>query len=83
VLAVLLFMVARAACRARGVCEGWIRSAMTRRDAAVLYGPAAGVILASDFTPRSASWPTAVAAVLVFLLFAGTGLALSARADRR
>ena len=29
-IAVVLGLVARAACRARGVCEGWIRSAMRR-----------------------------------------------------
>jgi hypothetical protein len=86
VLAVLWVMVARAASRARGVCEGWTRSAMTRRDAVVLGGPAAVVILASAAASKFASWPSwspAVAAALVFMLFAGTGLTLSARAARR
>jgi DNA-binding MarR family transcriptional regulator len=45
-----------------------------------LYGPATAVIFTSGLTSRTAAWPSAVAAVLVFLLFAGTGLALSARA---
>jgi hypothetical protein len=82
-LVVLVITATRAACRARGVCEGWARSAMTRRDRAVLYGPATAVIFASGLTSRTAAWPSAVAAVLVFLLFAGTGLALSARPGRR
>ena len=82
-LVLLVVIATRAACRARGVCEGWARSAMTRRDRAVLYGPATAVIFASGLTSRTAAWPSAVAAVLVFLLFAGTGLALSARAGCR
>jgi hypothetical protein len=48
-----------------------------------LYGPATAVIFTSGLTSRTAAWPSAVAAVLVFLLFAGTGLALSARAGCR
>jgi hypothetical protein len=86
VLAVLLVMVARAAGRARGVCEGWTRSAMTRREAVVLGGPAAVVVLASAAASKFAAWPPwvpIVAAVLVFMLYAGTGLTLSARAARR
>jgi hypothetical protein len=86
VLAVLLVMVARAASRARGVCEGWTRSARTCREAVVLGGPAAVVVLASAAASKFASWPSwspIVAAVLVFMLFAGTGLTLSARAARR
>jgi hypothetical protein len=86
VLAVLWVMVTRAACRARGVCEGWTRSAMTRRDTVVLGGPAAVVVLASAIASKFASWPPwspAVAAALVFMLWAGTGLTLSARAARR
>jgi hypothetical protein len=83
VLGVLLVMVARAASRARGVCEGWIRSARTCRDAVVLGGPAAVVILASAAASKFASWPPIAGAALVFMLFAGTGLTLSARAARR
>jgi hypothetical protein len=87
VIAVLLVLVARVACRARGVCEGWTRSAMTRREAVVLYGPAALVIVASaavaKFATWSSPWLPIVAAVLVCILFAGTGLTLSARAGRR
>jgi hypothetical protein len=86
-LAVLLVMVARAACRARGVCEGWTRSAMTGREVVVLYGPAALLILVNavifKVAPSSWPWAPAAAAVLMFLLFAGTGLMLSARATRR
>jgi hypothetical protein len=84
--AALLVMAARAASRARGVCEGWTRSAMTWRDRAVLSGPAAVVVLASAAASKFAAWPPwvpVVAAVLVFMLFAGTGLTLSARAARR
>jgi len=86
-IAVVLVLVTRAACRARGVCVGWTPSAMSRREAAILYGPAALVILASAaavrFAAWSSPWPSIVAAVLVGALFAGTGLTLSARADRR
>lgn len=86
-IAAVLVLVARAACRVRGVCEGWTRGAMTHRDAVVLYGPAALVILASAAVSKvavwSSPWPPIVAAVVVGVLFAGTGLALSARADRR
>jgi hypothetical protein len=86
-LALLLVMAARAACRARGVCEGWTRGAMTRREAVVLYGPAAVVILANavifKVAPSSWPWAPAAAAVLMFLLFTGTGLTLSTRAARR
>ena len=83
VLAVLLTVAARAASRARGVREGWACGAMTCRDAVVLYGPAAVVILAGAAGSKFASWPPAAAAVLVFMLFAGTGLTLGARAVRR
>jgi hypothetical protein len=86
VLAALLVMVARTASRARGVCEGYTRSAMTWRDRAVLSGPAAVVVLASAAASKFAAWPPwtpIVAAALVFMLFAGAGLTLSARAARR
>jgi hypothetical protein len=82
-----LVMVARAAGRARGVREGWACGAMTFRDSAVLYGPAALLILAGAATlklaPWSAPWPPVVTAVLVFILIAGAGLARGARAARR
>jgi hypothetical protein len=86
VVAAVLVMTARMACRVRGVCEGYTRSAMTWRDRAVLSGPAAFVVLASSAASKFAGWPpwaSAVAAVLVFTLFAGAGLTLSARAARR
>jgi hypothetical protein len=52
---VLLVMVARAASRARGVCEGWTRSAMTCQEVIVLYGPTAVVMLASAAVSKLAS----------------------------
>jgi hypothetical protein len=86
VIAALLVTVARAAARARGIREGCVRSAMTRRDALALGGPAALLMLAGAFmsklAPRGA-WPAAVAAVLVFAVYAGTGLTRSARAARQ
>jgi hypothetical protein len=82
VIAVALVYVAYAAARARGVCVGWVRGAMTTRDWMVLYGPATLVIAASSAGSRFASWPPIVGAVLVFGLFAGTGLAQSARIPR-
>ena len=46
VVAPALYAVARVACRARGVCEGW-RGAMTPRETAVLYGPEILLMLAN------------------------------------
>lgn len=83
VVAVTVLRLTVAAGRARGVCEGWTRSAMRWPEVTVLYAPATAVILASAFVPRSAWWLAVVGAVLVFVLFAGTALALSARAARR
>jgi hypothetical protein len=86
VVAALLVVTAHAASRARGVCEGYTRSAMTWRDRAVLSGPAAAVMLAGAAASKFAAWPAwapIVAAVLVFALFAGTGLTLGARAARQ
>ena len=86
VVVVAVVGLARAASRARGVCEGWVRSAMTWHDALVLYGPAAAVILAGAVVSRFAvwsPWPPFVAAAVVFVLFTGTGLRLSGRAARR
>lgn len=86
VVAVSLVYVVRAAGRARGVCEGWMRRGMTRPEALVLYGPAIVVILANGFVARYGTWlPWApiVAAVLVFALFVGAGLTLTARAARQ
>jgi hypothetical protein len=80
--AVLLSAVARAGCRARGICEGYVRSAMTMRDTLLLYGPSALVIIAAAAAWHVVSWAPAVAAVVVFALFAGTGLVLGARAAR-
>lgn len=79
VIAVVLIVVARAASRIRGVCEGWTHGAMTLRDSVVLYGPAAVLIMASAVVAKFVPWSSIVAAVLIFVLFAGTGLAMSAR----
>ncbi len=85
VLGGLLITVDHAASRARGVCEGWIRTARTHRDGIVLGGPAAVVMLAGAAAAKLAPgpWLPAVTAVLVSVLFAGTGLTLSARAARQ
>lgn len=83
VLGVLGAVLAVAVGRVRGVCEGWTRIAMRWRDVVVLYGPTVVVITAGGLTSRLAWWPPVTAAVLGFVLFAGTGLALSARAARR
>jgi hypothetical protein len=86
VVAVGLVTVAHVAGRVRGVCEGWTRSAMTVREGLALYGPAAVVILADAVAQRLgwwSPWSPIVAAILVFGLFAGVGLTLSARAARR
>jgi hypothetical protein len=69
--------------RARGVCEGWVRGAMRSREVAVLYGPAVAVALGGAMGAKVGWWWPILAAVLAFTLFAGTGLALSARAARR
>jgi hypothetical protein len=82
-IAAVLVIATYTASRARGVCEGWVRTAMTHRDRLVLNGPPAVLIIAGAAGSKFASWPPIAAAVLVFLLFAGTGLALSARAARR
>jgi hypothetical protein len=77
-----LIIVARVASRARGIREGCQRSSMTLRDQVVLGGPAALLILAGAAASKFVSWLPAVAAVLVFVVYAGTGLMLSARATR-
>lgn len=82
-LAVVLVTAAHAASRARGVCEGWTRTAMTRRDRLILNGPPAILIIAGAAGSKFASWPPAAAAALIFVLFAGTGLTLGGRAARR
>ncbi|HZR53173.1 MAG TPA: hypothetical protein VFB06_27125 [Streptosporangiaceae bacterium] len=82
-VAAALVIIALAAGRARGVCEGWAGGAARQRERIVLYGPAALVILAGAIASKFASWPPVAAAVLLFVLFAGTGLTLSARAARR
>ena len=82
VAAVTLIFVARAASRARGIREGCQRGAMTVRDQVILGGPAALLILAGAVASKFASWPPVVAAAAVFVVYAGTGLTLSARAAR-
>jgi hypothetical protein len=78
----LLIAVTSAAARARGIRENCVRTALTPRDRAVLYGPAAVLMLASGAAYKAASWVPAAAAVLIFLLFAATGLILGTRASR-
>jgi hypothetical protein len=81
-VAVLLARLIVAAGRARGVCEGWTRSAMPWQEVVLLYAPAVVVLVAGSFAARLAWWLPIVAAVLGFLLFAGTALTLRARARR-
>jgi hypothetical protein len=83
VVAVAVLRLTVAAGRARGVCEGWTRSAMRWPEVTVLYGPATAARTRSPASPRSAWWLAIAGAVLVFVLFAGAALALSARAARR
>lgn len=77
-----LVIVARAANRVRGVRERCQRGAMTWRDRVILAGPAALVMLAGAAASKFAPWPPAATGVLVGMMFAGTGLILSARAGR-
>ena len=80
-LVVVVVGVAYAACRARGICQGWTSNAMTPRETAVLYGPPA-VIIIIESAANPSSWASIVVAVLIFLVFAGTGLIVGARAGR-
>jgi len=86
-IAALLVVAPRAAGRARGVREGWACGAMTFRESAALYGPAALVILASAATvklaPWSSPWPPIAGAVGIFVLIAARGILGSSRAARR
>jgi hypothetical protein len=82
VASVTLVIGARAARRARGIREGCQRGAMTMREQLVLGGPAALLIIAGAVASKFAPWLPVVAAVLVFMVFAGTGLTMSARASR-
>jgi hypothetical protein len=59
---------------------------MTAREVLALYGPAAVVILADAVAQRWdwwSPWSPVVAATLVFGLFTGVGLTLTARTGRR
>lgn len=76
-----MLIVARSASRVRGVRERCQRDAMTWRDRVILAGPAALVMLAGSAASKFASWPPAAPAVLAGMLFAGTGLIVSARAS--
>jgi hypothetical protein len=82
-IVVAIAWLAVAVNRARGVCEYWTRSAVRWRDGFLLYGPALVVLLVGCFGERFAWWLPIPAAVLVFGLFAGTGLALTTRAATR
>lgn len=81
-IAGLLIAVARAAGRARGICEGWVNTAMTTREKMVLYGPAALLVIGNAVASKFVSWSSIVASILVFALFAGTGLAFGVRTAR-
>jgi hypothetical protein len=81
-IAVALVTITLTAERARGVCEGWVGGSKQRNRIA-LYGPAAIVIITGAAVSTAVSWAPIAAAVLMFALFAGTGLALSTRAARR
>jgi hypothetical protein len=72
-----------AAGRVRGVCEHWSRSAMRWWEVLALYGPPAAVALAGAVGARIVWLSPVVASAVVFVLFAGAGFALSARAARR
>ncbi len=82
VIAATLVAVARVAGRVRGVCVGWLRIGMSPQDSALLYGPAVVLILANSVVGRFVPWWPIAGAVLVFALFAGTGLMFGARAAR-
>lgn len=83
VAAVMLLGLAVVAGRVRGVCEFPTRSAMRWPEVALLYGPTLVLLFAGAMGARFVWWAPVAAAVLVFVLFAGTGLRLSARAARR
>ncbi len=86
VLAAAVIRLAYLAGRARGVCEGWVRCATTWRESLVLYGPMIAVMVGGPFVARfvgRSPWLPIAAGALVFLLFTGAGLTLSARAARR
>jgi hypothetical protein len=82
-VAVLLIRLTLTASRARGVCEHPLRSAMRWWEVTALYGPATAALLVGALVQRSAWWSSVATSVLVFVLVAGTGVALSARAARR
>lgn len=79
VIGVVLIVMTHAASRVRGVCEGWFHGARPFADRILLAGPAAFVMVAGAFAAKFAAWAAVVAGVLIFVLFAGTGLAMSAR----
>lgn len=82
-LGALLLFVTYAAGRVRGVCEGWVNKARTRSQTLVLWGPLGVVMLVNAVVAKFVPWSSIVAAVLEFVVFAGTGILLSARAARR
>jgi hypothetical protein len=66
-----------------GIRDNVRRSAMRWWEVTALYGPATGGLLVGGFVSRSTWWSLVATSLLVFVLFAGTGLTLSARAARR
>jgi hypothetical protein len=81
-VAVILVLVARAASQVRGINEGCVRTTMRVRDMVLLYAPPTVLILGDAILSKFVSWSPIPGSVLVFLLFAGTGLTASARAAR-
>jgi hypothetical protein len=82
VLGAALILITYAAAKARGICEGWVSRARPKRDALLLAGPMIVVMFANVFVSKSIPWSSIPAAILEFILFAGAGLLLSARAAR-
>ena len=78
-LAVLLWLV-HFASRIRGVSEYPLRGVMRWRELLLLYGPTNLVLYAGSFMEKFLWWAPIASAVLIFVLFSGTGLWLSARA---
>jgi hypothetical protein len=82
-IAVFLIAVNRIASRVRGVCEGHVRTAVTKRESLLLGGSPAVLMIAGAVASKSSPWVPIVTAVLVFTVYAATGLSLTARASRR
>ncbi|MBP2330453.1 membrane protein implicated in regulation of membrane protease activity [Kibdelosporangium banguiense] len=82
-LTLLLLVLTIRTSRARGVCEGWTRSAMRLREAALLYGPTVFLLTAGSFMALLGWWAPVTAAVLGFAVFTITAHTLRTRAARQ